>query len=103
VRVRAGREATVVNLSRLGILLESTTRLLPGQRYTLRWVGTSEVGHAFGRVVRAEVAALREEDGVLYRAALEFVGAAEAPREVPTRRGHLVHAPQPGTATLLGT
>jgi hypothetical protein len=92
VRVRAGNEAAVVNLSRLGILLDSTTRLLPGQRYTLHWSGRGDTGHASGLVVWAHVADVDGERGPIYRGALEFCSGDEGPWECVTRAGNEVPA-----------
>jgi len=90
VRVRAGNEAAVVNLSRLGILLESTTRLLPGQRYTLQWTGRGDTGHATGLVVRAHLADVDRVRGPIYRGALEFCSGDEWPWAWVTREGNKV-------------
>jgi len=103
VRVRAGHEATIVDFSRHGILLESTTRLLPGQRYTLQWTTNGTARHASGRVVRAEVAGFSENAGVRYRAALEFLVASDAFWEPSTRAGNSIHVVPRGNATGAGT
>ena len=72
LRLRAGHEAAVVNFSRVGILLESTSRLLPGHRCTLRVSGTGEPESVSGRILRAQVERLDSHHGVVYRGAIEF-------------------------------
>jgi hypothetical protein len=72
VRLRAGGEAVVVNVSSLGILLEGETRLLPGHRCTLRWMGPGHHTGIAGRILRAEVTHVDPDRGVKYRSAVEF-------------------------------
>jgi hypothetical protein len=71
VRLRAGRELLVVDLSPAGALVEGETRLLPGTHVDVH-VLTSE-GRVLvrSRVVRACVSALWS-DRVQYRGALAF-------------------------------
>lgn len=72
LRLRAGHEAVAVNLSPFGILLESASRLLPGHRCTLRFLGAAEPESVSGRILRAEVTRLDPHHGVVYRGAIEF-------------------------------
>jgi hypothetical protein len=72
VRLLPGRDASLVNLSRGGALIELESRVLPGTRVEImlsvpdwRWTGRA-------RVLRCHVSALVREDGVRYRAALQF-------------------------------
>jgi hypothetical protein len=71
VRVRGGRELTVLNASASGVWVEGATRLLPGA--TVDVIVPTPTGQvlARSRVTRACVADIRAE-GVLYRAALAF-------------------------------
>jgi hypothetical protein len=70
-RLRPNREASVVNLSTSGVLIEGPVRLLPGAAVDLqfetrvRWIAMG------GRVVRSVVVRLRA-NVVCYRAAIMF-------------------------------
>jgi hypothetical protein len=101
VRLRAGAEARVVNASRLGALIESASRLLPGHRCTVQWQGTGRTSVVPGRIVRSEVARL-EADHVAYHGAIEFERTLEDTWEASTRNEHDVpddspHTPRPPT------
>lgn len=70
--IRPGRDVRVIDVSRGGALVQSTSRLLPGSGVELllkigthRWV-------ASGHVVRCRVWALALEERVRYRAAIHF-------------------------------
>jgi len=71
VRLRAGRELEVINLSTADALVEGTTRLLPGTHVDVHV--TSAHGRALrrARVVRCLVWSLRADE-VRYRGALAF-------------------------------
>jgi hypothetical protein len=77
VRLRAGRDLVVINLSGGGALVEGSTRLLPGTHVDVHV--TSALGRVLvrARVVRCAVRALTA-DVVHYRAGLAF----EAPVEL---------------------
>jgi hypothetical protein len=74
-RLRAGHEVHILDFSRFGTLFESSSRLLPGHRCTLRLNGPSGHTAAAGRILRAEVARLDQKVGVIYRGAVEFEDA----------------------------
>jgi hypothetical protein len=71
IRLRTGRELTVLNLSNTGLLVEGNVRLLPGT-YVDVHVMTNE-GRVLirCRIVRAYVSAVAS-DRVSYRGALSF-------------------------------
>ena len=71
VRLRPGRTAHVLNVSRVGALIETDWRLLPGARVEVQ-IGEAAPGMVFtGRITRCHVALL-ERSRVQYRAALIF-------------------------------
>ena len=88
VRLRAGHEAQVLNVSRHGILLESQTRLNPGQRCALHWAGPQAPANTSGVVTRAEVARRDAKRELIYRAAIDFSHPCEAFWEESTRVGN---------------
>lgn len=71
VRIRTGRELTVVNISCCGILVEGPTRLLPGTRADVHVVTRHGRVLVRTRVIRSFVWRL-EPDAVCYRSALAF-------------------------------
>jgi len=76
VRLRTGREFTVVNISSSGVFLEGLTRLLPNTHTDLHIVTRRGRVLVRGRVVRALVWRL-ERDMVCYRTALSFESAVD--------------------------
>jgi hypothetical protein len=88
VRLRAGHEAHLLNVSRHGILLESVTRLNPGQRCTLQWVGQHVPSSTSGVVTRAEVAGHDARSRLVYRAAIDFSQPRDDVWEAMTRVGN---------------
>jgi len=71
VRVRAGRELDVIDISSTGALVEGEARLLPGRHLDVHVVSSTGRTLARSRVVRAFVSELAS-DRVLYRGALAF-------------------------------
>lgn len=89
VRLRTGRELTVVNISSSGALVEGLTRLLPNTHTDLHIVTRHGRVLVRTRVVRACVWRL-ERDMVCYRTGLAFDRAVDtdvdpAPSERPSR------------------
>jgi hypothetical protein len=70
-RVRAGRDAAVLNVSVGGILIETLHRLLPGTTIELQLSFGEQRGEVRGRVLRSAVACLRH-GRVSYRGAIAF-------------------------------
>jgi hypothetical protein len=92
MRVRAGRELDVVNISSTGALVEGEARLLPGRHVDVHVISSSGRMLARSRVVRAFVSVLAS-DRVLYRGALAFeqpVQLGPAPADSP--RSHADYA-----------
>lgn len=76
VRLRTGREFTVVNISSSGVFLEGLTRLLPNTHTDIHIVTRHGRVLVRARVVRALVWRL-ERDMVCYRTALSFDSAVD--------------------------
>jgi hypothetical protein len=70
-RVRAGRDAVVLDVSAAGIFIETVHRLLPGTTIELQLTFIDRCTSIRGRVVRSTVASLRF-GRVLYRGAVAF-------------------------------
>jgi PilZ domain-containing protein len=71
IRLRAGRELAVVNVSAGGALVEGTTRLLPGTHVEVHVTGAQGRVLVRARVVRCAVWTVTA-DVVTYRGALAF-------------------------------
>ena len=71
LRLRAGREMTVLDISDQGALVEGSARLLPGTHVDVHVVTTNGRVLVRSRVVRAWIGGL-EPDGPTYRGALAF-------------------------------
>jgi hypothetical protein len=70
-RLRAGRELTVIDLSPVGMLVEGTTRLLPGTHIDVHVTAAQGRSLVRARVVRCAVFSVAA-DVVGYRGALAF-------------------------------
>jgi hypothetical protein len=107
VRLRTGRELTVVNVSSSGLLLEGLTRLLPNTHSDIHIVTRHGRVLVRARVVRAQVCRL-ERDMVCYRTALAFdtpvdTEAEAALSERSESKGYPVPAEIPGNIEAPGT
>ena len=71
VRVRAGRELDVLDISSVGVLVQGESRLLPGRHLDVHVVSCSGRTLVRSRVVRSFVSSL-SSDRVVYRGALAF-------------------------------
>jgi hypothetical protein len=71
MRLRAGRDLAVLDVSDAGALVEGTTRLLPGTRVDVHVVTGAGRVLVRSRVVRAFVQSV-DVDGVMYRSGLAF-------------------------------
>jgi hypothetical protein len=78
VRLRAGRELAVVNVSPSGALVEGSTRLLPGTNVDVHVTAAQGRVLVRARVVRCAVWYVTS-DVVLYRGALAFSVDVELP------------------------
>ncbi len=72
VRLRPGREGQLVNLSRGGACVDTSSRLLPGTPIDVQLLASGWQWTGEARVVRCLVAALPREEKVRYRAGLQF-------------------------------
>jgi hypothetical protein len=82
VRLRAGRELVVKDVSSAGALVEGDTRLLPGTHVDVHVLTADGRVLVRSRVVRAWVSALRG-DCVQYRGALAFERAVDTGYPLP--------------------
>ena len=71
IRLRTGREMSVVDVSNAGVLVEGDVRLLPGTHVDVHVVTREGRVLVRSRVVRCWIAAL-DAGAVLYRGALAF-------------------------------
>jgi hypothetical protein len=107
VRLRTGRELTVVDISASGALLEGLTRLLPNTHTDLHIVTRHGRVLVRARVVRAFVWRLGREV-VCYRTALAFETAVDteveaAPDARGESNGYQIPAEIPGNISRPGT
>jgi len=70
--LRPRLDATLVNLSEEGAVVETSAYLCPGVRTFIHLAGPSGVWRVSGQVARSWVASLVTEHGVRYRGALRF-------------------------------
>jgi hypothetical protein len=70
-RIRPGHDVQVLDLSSLGALIQSTTRLVPNSRVELRFGKNGLARTIRGRIVRSYVCAI-DADVVFYRSAVAF-------------------------------
>jgi hypothetical protein len=78
VRLRAGRELAVINVSFSGALVEGTTRLLPGTHVDVHLTASQGRVLVRARVVRCAVWAVTAEV-IQYRGALAFSASVDLP------------------------
>jgi len=71
-RLRSGHDIAVMNVSGGGLLIETASRMLPGSRVEVVLPSPDGSAVAGGRVLRAWVAGVHGDDGVRYRAAIQF-------------------------------
>ena len=72
VRLRPGREGSVVNVSRGGACIEASSRLLPGTPVEIQVALPDWQWRGEAQVLRCHVSALPREAKVRYRAGLQF-------------------------------
>lgn len=72
-RLRPGREALVVNVSRGGVCVEAMSPLRPGHAVDIRLVLPDWHWHGEAQVLRCHVSALPREQKVRFRAGLAFI------------------------------
>ena len=105
VRLRTGREFTVVDISSSGVFLEGFTRLLPNTHTDIHIVTRHGRVLVRARVVRALVWRL-ERDVVCYRTALAFDTAVDTDAPAVSERsesnGYSVPVENPGNTEAPG-
>ena len=95
-RVRPGREASVIDVSAGGALVETKHRLLPGTAVELHLETSDRRATIRGRVLRCAIARLRSSS-VCYRGAIGF--DRHLPWFVDEGAGYGVHAGETRPAT----
>jgi hypothetical protein len=85
VRLRPGREASVIDLSSGGALVEGMTPLRPGSPVELRVTLPGWEWQGRAQVIRCHVSALPRDQKIRYRAGLQF----EAPLAATVDDGHV--------------
>jgi hypothetical protein len=96
VRLRAGRELAVVNISSSGALVEGTTRLLPGTHVDVHVMATQGRVLVRARVMRCAVWTVTAEI-IQYRGALAFSEMVDLPPIEVAEPEHV--APSPAVRT----
>ncbi len=71
VRLLAGQEIQLINLSAGGAMLESTTRIMPGAKICIRLVAHDALFLLHGRVLQSRASAL-SESGITYQCRVAF-------------------------------
>jgi len=73
VKPNTGDSARLLNISRTGVLIETTARLQPGRRSTIVIVNDSDQKErAEARVIRTELVAIGKDGALIYRPAMAF-------------------------------
>jgi hypothetical protein len=65
-------EATLVNISASGVLVECASRVAPGTLLTVRFLGTFSPASAEGRVARCLVAGIGKDGAIRYHIGIAF-------------------------------
>jgi PilZ domain len=94
-KVRPGRDASIVDVSAGGALVETNHRLLPGTSVELQFETSAERATIRGRVLRCAVAGVRASS-MCYRGAIGF--DRSLPWFVPDGSGYRVHGHQTRSA-----
>jgi hypothetical protein len=103
VRLRAGRELTVINVSPAGALVEGSARLLPGTNVDVHVTAAQGRVLVRARVLRCAVWTVTA-DILQYRGALAFSAPIELPSIELASSGGLAKAvrdPQAGVSALI--
>jgi hypothetical protein len=77
VRMRPGREATLINLCDRGALVEGPARLHPGAAVVLHLIGPAPSSSIKGTIVRCHVSSICGRTGIRYRGAISFDAAID--------------------------
>lgn len=113
VRLSPGDTVTLINISASGVLVEGTTRFVPGTRVTVHFEGAVKPSHIKARVVRCQVSSIGGAGSLQYQSAIAFEGRVElrvsetaqatpppAPAdEAPAKKGKSGAASQPASTT----
>ena len=101
-RLSGGDPVRLLDVSRRGVRLETTSHMRPGQTVCIRFVAADATVTLSAAVVRATVARL-DADGVRYETALSLAGdllLCEQLQEEATQSTEASSAPPAGTPTL---
>ena len=91
--VPPGADATLVNLSATGVLVECESRLLPDKAVTVEIAGTFSPASIEGRVIRCEVIGIAATGSLLYRIGLAFNTPITLPNGAEAESGASAAAP----------
>lgn len=89
-----GSEATLVNISTSGVLVESPLKLRVGAELKVQFEGGFTPPYVDGRVVRCEVAVMQRDGLLRYHIAIEF----DAPVALKETAGRAPSVPRPSPA-----
>jgi hypothetical protein len=76
-----GATASLVNLSSSGILVECTSRSVPGTALTVEFVGSFSPASVEGRVIRCEVKGISPDGSLRYFIGIAFMAPIPLPNE----------------------
>jgi hypothetical protein len=98
----SGAAATLVNLSVTGVLVECTSRSVPGTVLTVEFAGTFNPASIEGRVIRCEVKGIATDGSLRFHIGLAFSTPIALPNDAsdgPDARGA---APAPAAPAAVG-
>lgn len=98
-RVTPGHEVLLVNLSAVGLLIETDAPLAPGREVTVHLIRPSRRVTLAGQVVRCYVSGLDRATGPSFRAGIAFARWFEPMWELDSRNGE----DDEGVCDLIGT
>ena len=83
LRISPGDEATLVNISATGLLIDSTQRFAPGQRVTVHFEGRLATRQMKARIVRCQVSVISAKGSLQYQTAMAFDERIALPNDRP--------------------
>jgi hypothetical protein len=81
LRISPGAEATLVNISATGVLIDSAQRFAPGQRVAVHFEGRLPTKYMKARIVRCQVSAISRKGSLRYHTAMAFDDRLALPNE----------------------
>ena len=99
VRISPGDQATLVNISATGLLVESAQRFAPGQRATVHFEGTLTTRQMKARVVRCHVSVINAKGSLQYQTAMAFDEWIALPKDGPRNDWSTASEAEPSVPT----